>query len=72
MADALIAIVAILALLIGWLYVQQLSRQFAARHPEFGPAKEEGGGCGSSCQCCGNSCSNSKLTTPNSNQEDHP
>jgi Spy/CpxP family protein refolding chaperone len=31
----------------GWLLVQAAARRFAARHPEFGPAREEGGGCGS-------------------------
>lgn len=36
----------ILGLLAGWIGVQHLSRMFAARHPEFGPAREEGGGCG--------------------------
>lgn len=30
----------------GWLLVQAAARRFAARHPEFGPAREEGGGCG--------------------------
>jgi len=40
-----IAISIILALLAGWLAVQHLARTFAARHPELGPAREEGGGC---------------------------
>jgi hypothetical protein len=46
----------ILALLLGWLLVQQLSRQFSKRHPELGPHREEGGGCagmGGSCSCSG-------------------
>jgi len=31
----------------GWLLVQAAARRFAARHPEFGPAREDGaGGCG--------------------------
>lgn len=35
----------ILGLLAGWILVQHLSRLFAARHPELGPAREEGGSC---------------------------
>ena len=56
MADFLIASIAILVLLSGWLFVQHLARWYAARHPEFGPAREEGGGCGRSCLCAGGSC----------------
>ncbi len=41
-----ITILIILGLLVGWVSVQHLARWFAARHPEFGPAREEGGGCG--------------------------
>ncbi|UCB54959.1 MAG: chemotaxis protein [Thiotrichales bacterium] len=55
MADFIIAIVGILLLLSGWLFVQHLARWYAARHPEFGPAREEGGGCGH-CLCGANSC----------------
>lgn len=47
----LIAIVATFTLLLGWLAVQQLAHLFAKRHPELGPAREEGQGCGSSCGC---------------------
>ena len=57
MVDFIIASVAILVLLSGWLLVQQLARRFAARHPEFGPAREEGSGCGKSCMCAGGRCS---------------
>lgn len=42
----LITVLIILGLMAGWIAVQHLSRLFAARHPEFGPAREEGGGCG--------------------------
>lgn len=56
MLDALLAAGLILLLLLGWIWVQQRARNFAARHPEFGPAKEEGRGCGSSCACSGNHC----------------
>jgi len=44
-----------------WVAVQNAARQFAARHPEFGPAREEGeescGGCG------GGKCSNHCLSS---------
>ena len=54
-----IAVGLILLALLGWIRVQQSAREFADRHPEFGPAKEEGGGCGSSCSCSnGGSCKN--------------
>lgn len=51
----LIAIVALPALFTAWVLVQQAARRFAAAHPEFGPAREEGGGCGTSCGCSGKS-----------------
>jgi hypothetical protein len=57
MVDFIIASVAILVLLSGWLLVQQLARRYAARHPELGPAREEGSGCGKSCLCTGGRCS---------------
>jgi hypothetical protein len=47
----LITVSLILLLMLGWISVQQMSRLFAARHPQFGPAREEGGGCGKSCGC---------------------
>lgn len=34
-----------------WIAVQGLARRFAHRNPEFGPAREEGGGCGFLCSC---------------------
>lgn len=43
--NLLIAVLVIFGLLAGWILVQQWARAFATRHPEFGPAKEEGGGC---------------------------
>ena len=59
MADFIIAILGVLLLLSGWLVVQQLARWYAARHPEFGPAREEGGGC-HGCLCKGGACENSE------------
>ena len=38
MWDYIIAILVVPALLIGWLLVQQLGRNFARAHPEFGAA----------------------------------
>lgn len=54
--NMLIAFSATLLLMLGWITIQQLARLFAARHPEFGPASEEGGGCGKNCGCHGGSC----------------
>jgi hypothetical protein len=57
MLDALLAAGLILLLLLAWIWVQQRARDFATRHPEFGPAKEEGSGCGTGCACTGGRCS---------------
>ena len=51
MSSYVVAVGLILFLFAGWLLVQFIVRAFAARHPEFGPAREEGGGCGKSCLC---------------------
>jgi hypothetical protein len=51
LTNYLLAILLVLVFLIGWCTVQQWSRTYAKRHPEFGPAREEGGGCGVSCGC---------------------
>ena len=50
----LIAVAVILAALLGWVAVQHVARTYAARHPQTGPYREEGGGggCGSGCGCC--------------------
>lgn len=34
-----------------WVVIQESARRYARRHPEFGPAREEGGECGISCGC---------------------
>jgi len=60
MLDYLLAIGLILLMLIGWVLVQQAARRFAARHPQFGPAKEEGSGCGASCSCSHGRCTKGK------------
>ena len=56
MVDFIVAIALVMAVLSGWLLVQKLAREYAARHPEFGPAKEEGSGCGKSCLCRNGRC----------------
>lgn len=38
--------------MLGWILIQQSARKVAAKYPKFGPAKEEGLGCG----CQGNRC----------------
>ncbi len=53
MGTYLLAVVVILAVLLGWVWVQNLSRRFAARHPEFGLYVEKTGGCGA----CSGKCS---------------
>ena len=58
MLEYLIASAVILVILLGWIWVQAQARKYAARHPEFGPAKEEGAGCGKSCPCSGEQCDN--------------
>ncbi|MCU7833756.1 MAG: chemotaxis protein [gamma proteobacterium symbiont of Taylorina sp.] len=47
-----------------WYMVQKLSRKVATEHPEFGKAREEGGGCGGGGKCnCSSikNCVNSKV-----------
>jgi hypothetical protein len=46
----LLAVVVILLLMLGWTGAQRLARRYASRHPEFGPAREDGAGCGG-CGC---------------------
>ena len=58
MLDYLLATVLILIALFGWTRVQDHARKYAARHPELGPAKEEGSGCGKSCLCRDGQCVN--------------
>lgn len=53
MMTYLITVGLILLMLMGWVTVQYLARAYATKHPEFGPAREEGGGCGTShCTSC--------------------
>jgi len=59
----IIAVLIILGLMAGWIIVQHMARLFAQRHPEFGPAREEGGGCGGLFCLCrdGMNCPKDKL-----------
>ena len=67
LANAGLATGLILLALLGWIRVQQAARDYAARHPEFGPAKEEGGGCGGcgagGCHGSGGQCAARPQTT---------
>ena len=56
MLDYLIAMGIVPVLLLGWLVVQSITRRYSKMHPEFGPHREEGSGCGKSCMCSGGSC----------------
>jgi len=51
MRDFLIAPLLVFLVLGAWLLVQAIARNFARSHPEFGPPREEGGGCGADCRC---------------------
>jgi len=59
MRDYLIAMVLMPLLVFGWLLVQGVARRFARDHPEFGPSREDGAGCGKSCGCHGGGCKRS-------------
>jgi hypothetical protein len=52
----LFPILALLAMLALWLGVQALARRTAQRHPEYGPFREAGGGCGGGKGCGSASC----------------
>ena len=57
MFNLLITITIIFSVLMAWVLIQQSARKFAAKHPELGPVKEEGLGCGKTCGCKKGSCS---------------
>lgn len=58
MIKALLVSGLVLALLLGWLLVNEAYRRFARRHPELGPFRREGS-CGAGCSCSGSSCERS-------------
>ena len=70
-ATYLVTILIILCMMALWLGVQHLARVFAARHPEFGPAREEGSGCGSLLCLCRDkaSCPKKALTQSRKKQD---
>ncbi|MDJ0880459.1 MAG: hypothetical protein QNJ56_02315 [Gammaproteobacteria bacterium] len=72
MVDFIIAILAILMLLSGWIVVQHLANVYASKHPELGPARQEGGGCGKSCLCSGNQCKNKTVKNQEELSHDLP
>jgi len=72
MLDFIIAILVILFLLSSWIFVQYLSQYYASRHPEFGPARQEGGGCGKSCLCSDGNCKNKRLKNQEELSHDLP
>ena len=49
----LIAMAIMVALVFAWVAVQAAARRYAARHPEFGPLREDGKGCGCGSHRCG-------------------
>jgi len=56
MLKMLVAGAVIFGVLLAWIAVQGLAREFARRHPEWGPYKEKAG-CGGECSCSsGGSC----------------
>jgi len=58
----IIVTVVILSLLLGWILIQHFSRLFAKKYPQWGPAREEGQGCGKSCSCSNKgTCNKSKV-----------
>ncbi len=59
LVNYLLAIVLVMVLLIAWCSVQNWARNYAHRHPEFGPAREEGGECSVACRCS-NPCDDAK------------
>jgi hypothetical protein len=56
MFNLLITVTIIFSLLLAWVLIQQAARKYAANHPELGPVKEEGLGCGKTCGCKKGSC----------------
>ncbi len=59
MQTYLVTIAILLALLLGGIAVERVYRRFANRHPELGPFRKEGGGCGGCCSggaCGGGAC----------------
>ena len=56
MGKFLLASAVILLVLMGWIWVDRAYQAFARRHPDLGPYREPGGGCGGGCSCSGGGC----------------
>ena len=52
---AFVAVALIFGVMILGVAVERLYRAFAARNPQLGPFRKEGGGCGN-CSCGGGDC----------------
>lgn len=55
MVEFVMTSVLIFAVMVGWLYVQELYQRFAQRNPGLGPFRGEAG-CGGGCSCSKGSC----------------
>jgi hypothetical protein len=67
----LLAMLVIFGLLAGWIGVQHLYREFARRHPEFGPVQDQPG-CGMFCFCKNrHSCTRNKDKSPAAAERTH-
>ncbi len=66
MLNFIIAMLIIFVLMASWILIQQAARKYAARHPELGPAKEEGLGCGKKCGCGAGACEKTNESSPSS------
>lgn len=64
MVEFVSASVLILAVMVGWLYVQDLYDRFAKRHPELGPFRKQGGCGDGSCSCSQGACSTDSSSEP--------
>jgi len=53
MSTYLVTIGLLLVILLGWVAVQRVYKLFARRHPELGPFRDDGAGCGA---CGGGGC----------------
>jgi hypothetical protein len=51
-----ITVAALLLMLVGWVAIQSAARRTAERHPECGPFREAGGGCGGGKGCGSTTC----------------
>lgn len=72
MMKLLISVGIIFAAFAFWVVVQECARRFARRHPEFGPAREEGGECGVSCSCANwKTCRERDCASAPSNPSEH-